>query len=164
MPQVVGSVTTTLDLDTRKAIQQYNRFQQTVSRGRGRDSVFGAISGDAREFESSLGKATNRVVAFGAAAAIFAGVAQATRAFAASIIEVDKNLAAINVNLGQSAEGLKKFGSNLFEIARQTGQTYEVASNAAAELARQGLSAEDVTKRLKDALILSRIAGLDSAS
>lgn len=164
MPQKVGTVSTELQLDTRKALQQYNRFQQSVQRGRGRDSLFGAISGDAREFENSLGKATNRVVAFGAAAAIFTAVARATSEFAKSIVEVDKQLAAINVNLGQSADGLKKFGADLFNVARQTGQTFEVAAGAAAELARQGLSAEETTKRLKDALILSRIAGLDSAS
>lgn len=165
MPQNVGTVSTTLLLDTRQALQQYNRFQQTVTRGSsGRNSMFGAISADAKEFDSSLGKATNRVVAFGAAAAIFTGVARATRAFAESIVEVDKNLAAINVNLGQSDANLKKFGANIFNVARQTGQTFEVASEAAAELARQGLSAEETIKRLKDALILSRIAGLDSAA
>ncbi len=164
MPQKVGTVTTELQLDTRTALQQYNRFQQTIQKGtRGRDSIFGSISADAREFDTSLGKATNRVVAFGAAAAVFGVLAKATYAFAESIVEVDKSLAAINVNLGQSQEGLKKFGADLFNVARQTGQTFEIAAGAAAELARQGLSAEETTKRLKDALILSRIAGLDSA-
>jgi TP901 family phage tail tape measure protein len=164
MPQNVGTVSTTLQLDTRQAVQQYNRFQQTIQRGAsGRNSMFGAISADARDFDNSLGKATNRVVAFGVAAAVFTGVAKATRAFAESIVEVDKNLAAINVNLGQSAQGLKQFGSDLFNVARQTGTTFEAASGAAAELARQGLSAEETIKRLKDALILSRIAGLGSA-
>lgn len=165
MPQKIGNLIADVDLNLRPANQQWNRFQQSIRRGAGsRDSLFGSISGDAREFENSLGKATNRVVAFGAAAAIFTSVARATSEFARSIVEVDKQLAAINVNLGQSAAGLKKFGSDLFNVARQTGQTFEVAANAAAELARQGLSAEETTKRLKDALILSRIAGLDSAA
>lgn len=164
MAQKVGTVTSELILDTRKASQAYRRFEQTVARGRGRDNFMSGISADAKDFENSLGKATNRVVAFGAAAAVFTTLAKAASAFADSVIEVDNSLAKINVNLGQSAEGLKKFGADLFNIARQTGQTFEVTAKAAEELARQGLGAEETTKRLKDALILSRIAGLDSAS
>ncbi len=163
MPQNIGSVSLEANLDLRKATQQYNRFQRTISQKGRKDNVFAGISSDAKDFENSLGKATNRVVAFGAAAAIFSTIAQAASAFASSIIEVDKSLAAINVNLGQSSQGLKKFGSDLFNIARQTGQTFDVAAKAAEELARQGLSAEETTKRLKDALILSRVAGIGSA-
>lgn len=164
MPSNVGTVTLDATLDFRKATAAYNRFQRTINQKGRRDNLFSGISDDAKQFESSLGKATNRVVAFAAAAALFQGISKATSAFAASIIEVDQSLAKINVNLGQSSEGLKKFGADLFNIARQTGQTFDVAASAAEELARQGLSAEETTKRLRDALILSRIAGLDSAS
>jgi TP901 family phage tail tape measure protein len=163
MPQSVGNVTATLNLDTRRAEAAYKRFEQTVARGRGRDNLFGSISADAKDFENSLGKATNRVVAFGAAAAVFTTLARAATEFARSIIEVDASLAKINVNLGQSQQGLKQFSSELFNIARQTGQTFEVTAKAAEELARQGLGAQETTKRLKDALILSRIASIDSA-
>ncbi len=164
MPQNVGTVSLDATLDFRKATAAYNRFQRTINQKGRRDNLFSGISEDAKQFESSLGKATNRVVAFAAAAALFRGLSTATSAFAQSIIEVDQSLAKINVNLGQSSAGLKKFGADLFNIARQTGQTFDVAASAAEELARQGLSAEETTKRLKDALILSRIAGLDSAS
>jgi TP901 family phage tail tape measure protein len=163
MPQSVGTVTSTLILDTRRAEAAYKRFEQKVARGRGRDNLFGSISADAKDFENSLGKATNRVVAFGAAAAVFTTLARAATEFARSIIEVDASLAKINVNLGQSQQGLKQFGSDLFNIARQTGQTFEVTAKAAEELARQGLGAQETTKRLKDSLILSRIASIDSA-
>ncbi len=164
MPQKVGTVTSELILDTRRATQAYQRFERTVARNRGRDSFLSGISADAKDFENSLGKATNRVVAFGAAAAIFTTISKAASAFASSIIEIDNSLAKINVNLGQSQAGLKKFGADLFNIARQTGQTFETTAKAAEELARQGLGAEETTKRLKDALVLSRIAGLDSAA
>lgn len=163
MPQKVGTVTSELILDTRRATQEYQRFERTVNRNRGRDNFMSSISADAKDFDNSLGKATNRVVAFGAAAAVFGTISKGAYEFAKSIVEIDNSLAKINVNLGQSQAGLKKFGSDLFNIARQTGQTFEVTAKAAEELARQGLSAEETTKRLKDSLILSRIAGLDSA-
>lgn len=164
MPQKVGTVTSELILDTRRATQEYQRFERTVNRNRGRDNFMSSISADAKDFDNSLGKATNRVVAFGAAAAVFGTLAKGAAEFASSIVEIDNSLAKINVNLGQSQAGLKKFGADLFNIARQTGQTFEVTAKAAEELARQGLSAEETTKRLKDSLVLSRIAGLDAAT
>lgn len=163
MPQNVGTVSLEATLDLRKAQAAYNRFQRSLGQQNRRNNLFSGISADARDIENSLGKATNRVVAFGAAAAIFTTISRATSAFVNSIIEVDQSLAKINVNLGQSTEGLKQFGAQLFSIARQTGQTFEVTAKAAEELARQGLSAEETTKRLKDALILSRVAGFGSA-
>jgi TP901 family phage tail tape measure protein len=159
----VGTVSAELTLDTRKASQQYRRLSQEMGRANRNVNGLGSITQDARKFESALGAATNRVTAFAAAAVVFNTVKDAVSAFARSVVEVDKSLAQINVNLGQSADGLKKFGADLFGIARQTGQTFEVAAKAAEELARQGLGAVETTKRLKDALILSRIAGISSA-
>lgn len=159
----VGTVSTELTLDTRKASQQYRRFSQEMGRANRNVNGLGSITQDARKFESALGAATNRVTAFAAAAVVFNTVKNAVSAFASAVVDVDKSLAQINVNLGQSAQGLKKFGADLFSVARQTGQTFEVAAKAAEELARQGLGAVETTKRLKDALILSRIAGISSA-
>jgi len=163
MAQNVGNVTATLDLDTRKATQSFRKFEREVAKSSRNLNGLGAITQDARKFESALGAATNRVTAFAAAAVVFDTLQNSISAFVTSVIDVDKALAKINVNLGQSGEGLKKFSQDLFNIARQTGQTFDVTAKAAEELARQGLSAEETTKRLKDALILSRIAGIDSA-
>jgi len=159
----VGTVSTELTLDTRKASQQYRRFSQEMGRANRNVNGLGSITQDARKFESALGAATNRVTAFAAAAVVFNTVKNAVSAFASAVVDVDKSLAQINVNLGQSAQGLKKFGADLFSVARQTGQTFEIAAKAAEELARQGLSATETTERLKNALILSRIAGIGSA-
>lgn len=159
----VGNASVTLELDTRKASQQFRRFNQEIGRANRNVNGLGSITQDARKFESALGAATNRVTAFAAAAVVFNTVKNAVSAFASAVVDVDKSLAQINVNLGQSAQGLKKFGADLFSVARQTGQTFEVAAKAAEELARQGLSATETTERLKNALILSRIAGIGSA-
>lgn len=151
-----------VNLDLRKATAQWKRFEATFART-GRNSPLGRITGDVRDFDKSLGAATNRVVAFGAAAAVFNTVQRTFTSFIAATVNVEQQLAKINVNLGESTDGLKQFSAQLFTVARQTGQTLEDAGKAAEELARQGLGAEETIKRLKDALILSRIAGINSA-
>lgn len=123
----------------------------------------GRITGDVKDFEKSVAAATNRVVAFGLAAGVFTTLTRGLQTFIKSTIEVENSLARINVNLGEGADGLKRFSAQIFEIARNTGTTFEETAKAAEELARQGLSAEETAKRLKDALILARIAGLDTA-
>ncbi len=162
MPPNIGTASLEVNLDLRKATQQYQRFQRTTNQNR-KSSIFSSISSDARDFESSLGKATNRVVAFGAAAAIFQTLSKSTSAFADSLIKVEASLAKININFNESAEGIRKFGAGLFNVARQTGQSFDVAAKSAEEFARQGLSAEETLKRVNAALILSRRSGLDAA-
>lgn len=152
-----------VNLDLRRAESQWKRFERSTNT-RTMSNGLGRISANVKDFDKSLGAATNRVVAFAAAATVFTTLQRATSALVKSIVEVDQSLTKINVNLGQSASNLKKFGSELFTIARSTGQTFKVAADAAEELARQGLGAQETLKRVKDALILSRIAGIDSAS
>jgi TP901 family phage tail tape measure protein len=162
MPNI-GTLDTTLNIDFRKAEAQYRRFQSQVNRNFGRVNPFSQMAGGARDFDKAIGSATNRVVAFGAAAVVFNTLSRSVTTFVSSMVEVDKSLAEINVNLNQSSKGIKEFGAELFNVARQTGQTFKTAAEAATELARQGLTAEETLKRLKDALILSRTTGMSAA-
>lgn len=162
MADNVGTVSATLELDTRKASQQWRRFQGELARSNRNANGLGTISKDARQFEAALGAATNRVTAFAAAAGVFTVLSKSVSAFVRSIVEVDGALARINVNLNETSDGLKKFSADIFNVARQTGQTFEVTAKAAEELARQGLTAEETTRRLKDSLMLARIASIDS--
>lgn len=162
MPNI-GSFDASVNLDLRKTEAQWKRFQTQINRNFGRNNPFSTMAGGARDFDKAIGSATNRVVAFGAAAVVFNTLSRSVTAFVTAMTEVDKSLTEINVNLNQSGDGLKKFGAELFTIARQTGQTFQTAAQAATELARQGLTAEETLKRLKDALILSRRTGLSAA-
>ena len=123
----------------------------------------GRINGQLGEFEKSLDASNARVLAFGASAGAILAVKKAFTATVKSAIEVEKSLKDINVILQVTSANLQKFGSNLFKIASDTGQSFKVAAEAATELARQGLGVEETLKRTKDALILSRLAGLDAA-
>jgi len=123
----------------------------------------GRINGQLGEFEKSLDASNARVLAFGASAGAILAVKKAFTATVKAAIEVEKSLQDINVILGATSANLKKFGSELFEIASKTGQAFQVAATAATELARQGLGTEETLKRTRDALILARLAGMDAA-
>ena len=64
--------------------------------------------------------------------------------------------------MGLTAGGLEKFSKGIFEVARNTGQSFSDVADAAAELARQGLGVEETLKRTNAALILTRLSGLDA--
>jgi TP901 family phage tail tape measure protein len=119
----------------------------------------GRITGKADEFTKSMEAANARVLAFGASVGVLGAVTKGFAAIVTTTIEVEKQLASINTILGGSASQLTKFSKEIFDVARNTGQSFEVVSQAALELSRQGLESEVVVKRLNDALILSRLTG-----
>ena len=124
----------------------------------------GRITGASNEFQKSLDASNARVIAFGASAGAIYIVQRAFTSLITSTIEVQKSLTDINVILGTSQKTLGQFGDSLFEIAKNSGQAFSTVATAAGELARQGLSVEQTLKRTSDALILTRLSGLDAAS
>ena len=96
--------------------------------------------------------------------AIINRVADAFKGMVRNVVEVEKALADINVVMGLSAQNLERFSDGLFTVAKETGQAFKIAADAATEYARQGLSMEESLKRTKDALILTRLTGMDSAN
>jgi TP901 family phage tail tape measure protein len=122
----------------------------------------GRITGQADEFTKSMEAANARVFAFGASVGVINSVSKAFSALVKNTIATEKALTDININLGQSSKELDKFGNDLFNLAKNTGQSFETVAQGALELSRQGLNAVDVVKRLNDALILSRLSGLDA--
>ena len=122
----------------------------------------GRITGQADEFSKSMAASNARVIAFGASVAIINGVTQSFKNLIQTTIEVEKVFADINVVLGASADELERFSRGLFEVSRQTAQSFSDVAEGALEFARQGLSMEESLKRIKDALILVRLTGLDA--
>ena len=123
----------------------------------------GRITGKADEFTKSMEAANARVLAFGASVAVINGVTQGFKALVTTTIEVEKSLANINSILKQNTANLDRFKKEIFEVARNTEQTFQATAEAALELSRQGLSATEVTKRLNDSLVLARLSGLNAA-
>jgi hypothetical protein len=155
----VGANTRQAEKDIQKLVSRsYNINLKT--RG---DQPLGRITGKVNEFTKSLDASNARVIAFGASAGIIFGVQRAFTALASSVIETQKALADINVILNVSSSELNKFGSNLFSIAKNTGQSFAEVAKAATEFSRQGLGVAETLKRTNEALILSRLSGLDAA-
>ena len=77
-----------------------------------------------------------------------------------SAVEVEKSLTDVTVILNLNAKALENFSSQLFNTAKNTGQSFQTVSEAAVELSRQGLGAEETLKRINDAMILTRLSGI----
>ena len=154
----VGADTRPLEKDIRAAL---NKNYKVNLQNRGFTQPLGKIKGQLGEFEKSLEASNARVLAFGASAGAIVAVQQALKATVASAINVEKKLKDINVILGASSKNLSIFGNELFKIAGQTGQSFDAVANAAAEFARQGLGLEKTLLRTRDALVLTRLSGLD---
>ena len=123
----------------------------------------GRLTGQADEFTKSLDAANARVLAFGASVGVVNAVSNAFKALVNSTIEVEKAITEISVVGDQFNGKTKELSQGLFNIAKNTGQAFGEVSKAALEFSRQGLSLEDTLQRTKDALILTRTTGLDTA-
>ena len=124
----------------------------------------GKITGQANEFQKSLEASNARVIAFGASAGVIYNVQKAFSALVSSTIEVEKSLTDINIVLNTSSSGIKQFGDQLFNVAKQTGSSFKDVAAAATEFSRQGLGLEETLRRTRDALVLTRLSGLDVVS
>lgn len=123
----------------------------------------GRITGDVDKFKSSLNAANQRVIAFSASASVFYGISTALKGLVTSTISVNKNMTDLNAIFKLSAADLTKFKNELFDVARSTGQAIDTVSKSSIEFSRQGLGVAETLKRTRDALILTRLTGLDAA-
>jgi TP901 family phage tail tape measure protein len=155
----IGGNTKRLDRDIRKSV---NKVFEIDLKTKG-EQPLGRITGKINEFNKSLDASNARVIAFGASAGIIFGIEKAFQSLVSSTIEVQKSLQDINVILNASSTELNKFGADLFNIAKNTGQSFEAVAKAATEFSRQGLGISETLKRTNEALILSRLSGLDAA-
>lgn len=122
----------------------------------------GRITAGLGNFDRALDASTKRVVAFGITAGLLAKVEQAFKSLVANTISVQDAFVKINVGLNLSTKSLESFGGEVFNIARNTGKTFDEVAQAAERLARQNLGAAETLKRLSDAMKLSRDAGISS--
>jgi TP901 family phage tail tape measure protein len=124
--------------------------------------ALGRITGQASEFQKSLDASTARVFAFGATTVVLNGVTQSFKKLVSTTIEVEKRLLEINSIFQATEVTFNRFRNSIFNVAKETGQSFNTVAEGAAELARQGLSAEETASRLKSALVLTRISGMDA--
>ena len=150
-----------MERDILKALQTVELSQINTKKS---SQALGRITGQVSEFNKSLEASNARVIAFGASAGAIFAVEKALTSLISSTIEVEKKLADINVLLGLSSSNLEKFGNSLFDVAKNTAQSFSAVADAATELSRQGLGVEETLKRTNAALILTRLSGLDAKS
>jgi TP901 family phage tail tape measure protein len=123
----------------------------------------GKITGLATEFEKSIAASNARVLAFGASVGILNAISKGFKSILDNGIAVEKALGDIGAVSGQSAAQLDQLGDALFNVAKNTSQSFNTAAKAALEFSRQGLSVEETVKRTNDALTLTRFTSLSAA-
>ena len=129
---------------------------------KGMSRSLGQITGNVKDFESSLAASNARVIAFGASTAIIGGVIRSFQELANATIEVEKSMIDVNRVFGLTSSGLQKLTSDLFEVSKVTASSFKDSSKALLEFSRQGVSAADALQRTKDALTLTRLAGVST--
>jgi len=129
----------------------------------GLSQPLGRITGKADQFTKSMEAANARVLAFGASVGVLSAVTRGFQDLVRTTIDVEKRLTGINSILGTSAKQLDSFKKTIFDVAKNTEQSFAVVADAALELSRQGLETQQVVKRLNDSLILSRLSGLGAS-
>tara|TARA_R110002153_G_scaffold27815_1_gene85865 strand:- start:179 stop:6328 length:6150 start_codon:yes stop_codon:yes gene_type:complete len=156
---IVGADTRNLNRNVNTAVRKLERKGVNLDTKKGQMAL-GRITGKADEFTKSLEASNARVIAFGASVAVIEGVRRSFTKLVSTIVEVEQQLTAINSILGQSSGTITKFGNELFEVAKKTGQSFQQVAQTAQEFARQGLSVEQTLQRTSDALILTRLTTL----
>ena len=124
----------------------------------------GQITGNVKDFESSLAASNARVIAFGASTAVIGGIIRSFQELANATIEVEKSMIDVNRVFGLTSAGLQKLTSDLFEVSKVTASSFKDSSKALLEFSRQGVSATDALQRTRDALTLTRLAGVSTES
>jgi TP901 family phage tail tape measure protein len=156
----VGGDTRQLERDIQRVVSNSNLNLNT----KGFSQPLGKITGQLGEFEKSLAASNARVIAFGVSAGAIYAVEKAFSEMIKSTLSVEKSLAEINTILSVSQKELNSFGNNLFELAKNTGQSFDIVAKSALEFSRQGLGVAETLKRTNDALILTRLSGMDVVS
>ena len=176
-------VTIDLDLNAKRAQREVAALQKKIDAlGKSMSKGFGGIGGGgstdkvralgtglskatvrADEFNKSLEASNARVIAFGASAGLIMQVDRALKAMVSSAMKVEKAMADVNVVMNASNKTLEQFGGEMFKVAKDTAQSFDTVAEAATELARQGLGMEKTLSRTKDALILTRLTGMNAA-
>ena len=174
-------ITVDLMLATKQAEREIDKINRKVADiGKSMGKSFGGMGGGtdkvralgtglskatvkADEFSKSLEASNARVIAFGASAGLIMGVERALKAMVVSAVKVEKAMMDVSVVMQVSNRQLEQFGKGMFRVAKETAQGFDTVAEAATELARQGLGMEKTLSRTKDALILTRLTGMNAA-
>ena len=151
MPIKVPVVQTGLEASIQAAAKKAGKAMK-IDMGAGAKSIeglsqpLGRITGKADQFTKSMEAANARVLAFGASVGVLSAVSRGFQELVKTTIEVEKQLTSINSILGGTTAQLHKFKKEIFDVARNTEQSFDTVSQAALELSRQGLKAEVVVE------------------
>ncbi len=161
----VANVTLGANLDLSGIERQIRRVEsRAINLNINATRPLGKLSSDVGEFEKSMAAANARVIAFGASAGIISGVTIALRSMITESINVEKALTQINSTMNLTTSQLAKFSDTIFNIAKNTGSSFNDVAKSAEQFSHSGLSMAETLKRTSDAMVLARISGDDAST
>jgi TP901 family phage tail tape measure protein len=123
----------------------------------------GRITGQADEFTKSMEAANARVIAFGASVGTLNAIVQSFKNIITISADVEEALNQIVVASNNiNADNVNELSQGLFNVAKSTGQSFKIASEAALEFSRQGKTLKETLDSTRAALALTRLTGLDA--
>ncbi len=145
-----------------RPIQVDADFSKLVSKIGTSKISFNQLTESTRDFGDSLERGLSRITALGAASTALFGIARAFESSIQAARNLEASLKNINVILNLPTDKLQDFGKQLFDVSRQTKQSFSEVAAAAQEFSRQGLSAAETVERTRAALLLSNLASIDA--
>lgn len=156
---IIGADTRLLEEALRKAVAKPYKLNFSVDQGA--SGALGRIRSQLGEFDKSLAASNARVMAFSLSASSMFAVTKSLKEMVRVTVEVERKMTSINSILGAGRSQFKQFGNDLFKIARDTATSFDEVTDAAEELARQGVGIEETLKRTSSAMKLAKVSGVE---
>lgn len=160
----VGADTKPMVRDVNQALNVLQRTSNLKLKSKGFTQPLGRITGQVEEFGKSLDASNARVLAFAASAGAMAALSRAFSDLLRVTVQVEKSLKDIEVIFDGTASQFKQFSSDIFNVGKTTGQSFQQIASAATEITRQGLGAQETLTRMTDAMILARQSGMEAGA
>lgn len=120
----------------------------------------GSMTSRVKEFDTVLASANKRVLGFGVSLGLIGGAVRGFKELVSATVDVERSLSKITSLMPLTVRQLDSVRKGLFDIARQTGETFDEVSEGFEETSRQGVTLEQTLKRTTAAASLARVANI----
>lgn len=122
----------------------------------------GRMTAGVKDFDTVLASANKRVIGFGVSVGLLGGSVRTFQGLISATREVESSLAKIGSVMALTSRQTDQLSKSLFNLARQTGTSFEDASSSVEEFAKQGGTLVQTLERAKVALALSKVGNIDA--
>lgn len=123
--------------------------------------ALGNMGTSVKSFDTTLAAANKRVISFGVSLGILGGSVRAFTGLISATRDLEQHLAKISGVMALTSQQTNQLSKGLFDLAKQTGSSFEDAAGAVEEFAKQGGNLVQTFERSRTALALAKVGQLD---